>query len=185
MFIRHKRNQRNKLNAELVHRIMAMSCRSQGDFTVRFGHMVFKYGLKYVEFELNPRTKWPFAKVIPAESSDPGIDIARVVIPPWMAESNHYALLETFIFKLVGVPCAQEDNYLPIVSLPVLLYKEFLEHGSLRLDEDFHPVRRKGSAFYEIRKEGRDYLFEVLLRRKPVKSFVVHLEPRIPRGKRE
>ena len=173
------------LRAELTHRLLTLSCRTQGCFTVRFGNLAFTYGPKYVEFLINRKAKEPKIQVIAAEDSPPGSDMARVTVPAWLCMSNHYPLLEREICFLLRIGQIQEYNVLPITSLPVQLYREFLEHGSLLLDQDFHPVQSKRSAFYEIAKVDRDNVIRIRHNGKVLKWFVTHLEPRIPRGKRE
>jgi len=173
------------LRLELSHRILTLSCRTQGCFTVRFGNLAFTYGSRFVDFVIDRKAKEPKVRIIAAEDSLTGSDMARIIVPPWLCMAEHYPLFEKEVCFLLRIGQVQEYNVLPITSLPVQLYREFLEHGSLRLDQDFHPVLRKRSAFCEIIKVDRDNVIAFYHRGKLIKRFVTHFEPRIPRGRRE
>ena len=164
---------------------MTLSCRTQGTFTVRFGKLVFTYGPTYIEFEVVECLIAPMSRMIPAFESEARLNVLHIDLPPWLTMHQHYMMLERYICLMLGVYRVQEHNMLPIVSLPVRLYRQFLERGFLRLDRDFHQVRRKKFAFYEIRRERHGMIFLLLEKGKPIKWFATHLEPRIPRGDRE
>lgn len=161
----------------LIWRMLTFSARTEITFTIREGSPFLEDGKRFVEFFVDGRSMdRPKTVLIPAPLNKLNKLIARVFMPEWMTSKENYMRFEDYVGKIFMLGYIPE-RYVPIISLPKAIYKEFLKQNYLLLDSHFKRSK-KALALYEFRVDNGATRLRLICDGSSVFDFIVHLEPR-------
>ena len=163
---------------DLLWRLLTYSARTQMGLTVRGSSPFLEAGPQKAELILDDRSlERPRTILIPESANRLGTDIARVFLPPWMAEVRYYPLLERYLNTIFRI-CAVIERHTPVVLLPACLYQELAKHKRLNLSSSWKRTRGRASVVYQFEIHYGVATMKLLNRGSNFLEVGVHLEPR-------
>ena len=163
---------------DLLWRLLTYSAMTQIGLTVRGSSAFLEAGPQKVELYLDDRNfDRPRAILIPESANRLSTDIARVFLPPWMAEVRYYPLLEKYLNVLFRIDSVIE-RHMPVILLPASLYQELAKHKRLSLTSSWKRARGKASVVYQFEIHYGIATLKLLNHGSRFIEVGVHVEPR-------